>query len=304
MEKPTRFAMILRRWGLPSVMLGPFVLLITVFFFLPVLLIAILAFTNMDSAMRWDFNGLANFNKLISDPHFFEIASNTVVYVFFTLLINVFWGLGLGLLTSYFIKKESIGLAVKTIWMLPRISPPVVYILIWLWFFDPSQYGVLNSFRSLFALPPEKWLSESPMMAVILANGLIGASFGMVIFSSAIKSIPADLFMAARVDGASHRSIILDLIIPAVRWPLMFVTLWQILSLLTSYEYILLLTKGGPLFESEVLALYSYHTAFQNFEYGYGSAVALALVFIALFFSFIFWKVFGMGKMIRASRIE
>lgn len=304
MEKSNRMTMILRRWGLPSVMLGPFVLLISIFFFLPVVLITILAFTNMDSAMRWNYNGLSNFKKMLSDPHIFEIINNTVVYVFFTLLINVFLGLALALLTTYFIKKETVGLVVRTIWMLPRISPPVVYVLIWLWFFDPSEYGVLNSLRSLFDLPPEKFLAENPMMAVILANGLIGASYGMIIFSAAIKSIPGDLFIAARVDGASHRSIIADLIIPAVRWPLMFVTLWQIMSLLTSYEYILLLTKGGPLFETEVLALYSYHKAFQNFEYGYGSAVALVLVLVALLFSFIFWKVFGMSKMIKASRIE
>ncbi|MDF2646807.1 MAG: ABC-type transporter, integral rane subunit [Paenibacillus sp.] len=304
MEQSNRFALIWRKWGLPSLMLGPFILLIAIFFFLPVVLIAILAFTSMDSAMRWDFNGLANFKKLILDPHYFEIIKNTVVYVFFTLLINVLFGFALGLLTTYFIKKETVGLVVRTIWMLPRISPPVVYILIWLWFFDPSQYGVLNSLRSLFDLPPEKWLVESPMTAVVLANGFIGASYGMIIFSAAIKSIPSDLFIAARVDGASHRSIIMDIIIPSVRWPLMFVTLWQIMSLLTSYEYILLLTKGGPLYETEVLALYSYHNAFQNFEYGYGSMVALVLVLVALLLSLIFWKVFGMSKMIRASRIE
>ncbi|WP_223812866.1 carbohydrate ABC transporter permease [Geobacillus sp. 47C-IIb] len=170
--------------------------------------------------------------------------------------------------------------------------------------FDPSEYGVLNSLRSFFGMPPIEWLSDYPMIAIILANGLIGASFGMIIFSSAIKSIPRDLFQAAQVDGASQWSIIKDIIIPAVRWPLMFVTLWQCLSLLTSYEYILLLTNGGPLFESEVLALYSYHKAFQNFEFGYGAAISLVLVLIALIFSLITWKTFGMKKMISSSRIE
>lgn len=153
-------------------------------------------------------------------------------------------------------------------------------------------------------MPPVKWLSAHPMTAVILANGLIGVSFGMIIFSSAIKSIPKNLFHAANVDGASQWSIIKDIIIPAVRWPLMFVTIWQFLSLFTSYEYILLLTDGGPLFGSEVLALYSYHKAFQNFEYGYGSAISLILVLIALIFSLIMWKMFGMKKMMGSSRIE
>ncbi|WP_445492597.1 carbohydrate ABC transporter permease [Niallia sp. 03133] len=285
-------------------MLGPFFLLITLFFFIPVLLIAILAFTGMDSAMRWEFNGLLNFKKLISDPNIWLVLKNTIVYVGFTLLINVFFGLALGILTTYFIQKDSVGLIFRTIWMLPRISPPVVYILLWLWFFDPSEYGVLNSLRALFDMAPAEWLISHPMEAIIVANGFIGASFGMIIFSSAIKSIPQDLFQAARVDGASQWSIIKDIIIPSIRWPLMFVTIWQFLSLLTSYEYIILLTKGGPLFESEVLALYSYHKAFQNFEFGYGSAVSLVLVILALLFTFIMWRWFGLKKMLGSSRIE
>jgi inositol-phosphate transport system permease protein len=304
MEKSSMLSGILKKWGFPSLMMGPFMLLITVFYFLPVILIAILSFTSMDSAMKWDFNGFANFSKLFTDPNLVKILQNTFVYVLFTLFINVFLGLVLGLLTTYFIQKESVGLTVRTIWMLPRISPPVVYVLLWLWFFDPSQYGVFNSIRALLNMPAKEWLATYPMTAVILANGLIGASYGMIIFSSAIKSIPADLFQAARVDGASHFSIIKDIILPAMRWPLMFVTIWQLLSLLTSYEYILLLTKGGPLFESEVLSLYSYHTAFKNFEYGYGSATALILVLVALIFTFILWKVFGMSKMLGSSRIE
>jgi len=293
-----------KKWKLPAIMLGPFIILIFLFFFLPVLLTAILAFTSMDSSMKWDFNGLENFRSIITDPNILLIVKNTAIYVFFTFLINVFFGLALGILTTYFVQREFIGLTFRAIWMLPRISPPVVYILLWLWFFDPSEYGVLNSLRSFFGMPPIEWLSDYPMIAIILANGLIGASFGMIIFSSAIKSIPRDLFQAAQVDGASQWSIIKDIIIPAVRWPLMFVTLWQCLSLLTSYEYILLLTNGGPLFESEVLALYSYHKAFQNFEFGYGAAISLVLVLIALIFSLITWKTFGMKKMISSSRIE
>ncbi|WP_129729571.1 carbohydrate ABC transporter permease [Ectobacillus funiculus] len=295
---------VLKRWKLPAIMLGPFVILIFLFFFLPVILIAIIAFTNMDSAMNWTFNGLTNFHKLVTDPNIVQIIKNTVLYLGFTLLINVGFGLALGILTTYFVQKESVGLVFRTIWMLPRISPPVVYALLWLWFFDPSAYGVLNSLRALVHMSPVDWLTTHPMTAIILANGVIGASYGMIIFSSAIKSIPRDLFQAAMVDGASHWAIIRDIIVPAVRWPLMFVTLWQFLSLLTSYEYILLLTKGGPLFDSEVLALYSFHSAFKNFEFGYGAAVSLVLVIVALLFSFVMWKFFRMEKMLGSSKIE
>ncbi|MCM3706945.1 sugar ABC transporter permease [Cytobacillus firmus] len=294
----------MRKHSLPWLMLAPFLILIVIFFFLPIILIAVNAFTDMDSALQWTFNGIDNFKKMLLDPNMPEILKNTFIYVFFTLAINVLFGLVLGLLTSYFIQKESVGLLFRTIWMLPRISPPVVYVLLWLWFFDPSPYGILNSLRALVDLPPGEWLSSNPKTAIVLANGMIGASFGMIIFSSAIKSIPENLFQAAKVDGASQWSIIQDIIIPAIRWPLMFVTMWQLLSLLTSYEYILLLTGGGPMVESEVLSLYSYHKAFESFEYGYGSAVSLVLVVIALGFSAIIWKVFGMKKMMGTSRVE
>lgn len=294
----------LKQWNLPVIMLGPFLILILLFFILPVILTAILAFTDMGSAMRWDFSGIANFKKLFSDPNISKILKNTFVYVSFTLLINVFFGLTLALFTTYFVQKERYSLFFRTIWMLPRMTPPVIYALLWVWFFDPSQYGLLNGIRSLFDLPPTNIIGTEPMLLIVLANGIIGASFGMIIFSSAIKSIPQDMFYAANIDGASHWSIIKDIIVPVIRWPFMFVTLWQLLSLLTSYEYILLITNGGPVYESEVLALYSYHSAFQNFQYGYGAAISLILVVIALICTFILWKVFKVKDMIAPSRIE
>lgn len=295
----------LKKWKLPAFMLGPFLVLIIMFFFLPVLLTAALAFTNMGPSMQWEFNAVQNFQKLFSDPNLTKILTNTAVYVGFTLLINVFFGLTLALFTTYFARKERHGLFFRTIWMLPRMSPPVVYALLWVWFFDPSEYGLLNGIRAIFFdLPPINIIGNEPMFIVILANGFIGASFGMIVFSSAIKSIPQDLFYAASVDGASHWSIIKDIIMPAIRWPFMFVTIWQLLSLLTSYEYILLITDGGPLNESEVLALYSYHKAFQHFEYGYGAAISLILVVIALICTFILWRFFRVKEMMRTSRID
>ena len=82
-----------KKWKLPAIMLGPFIILIFLFFFLPVLLTAILAFTSMDSSMKWDFNGLENFRSIITDPNILLIVKNTAIYVFFTLLFNVFFGL-------------------------------------------------------------------------------------------------------------------------------------------------------------------------------------------------------------------
>lgn len=294
----------LKDWKLVLFLISPFLLLITVFYLAPIIITAILSFTSMGSAMRWDFNGIQNFQTFFRDPNIPTVLQNTAIYLLATLGLNVGMGLLLGLLTSYFVQKETIGLIVRTIWMLPRISPPVVYTLIWIWFFDPSRYGILNSLRSLIGLDPVNWLMNQPMTAVVLANGLVGASFGMIIFSSAIKSIPEDMYHAASIDGASQWGIVKDIILPTIKWPVMFVTMWQTLSLVTSYEIILLLTDGGPVMRSEVLALYGYHRAFQYFDYGYGAALSLILVVIALGLAFLIWKVFGLQNMLGKSRLN
>src|SRR5690606_16086534 len=104
-----------KKWRLPVIMLGPFLILVVIFYFIPVILTAILAFTGMDSSMRWEFIELNNFRKLLADPNIGLILKNTVTYVLFTLVINVFFGFILALLTTYFIRWERTSLFFRTI---------------------------------------------------------------------------------------------------------------------------------------------------------------------------------------------
>lgn len=289
---------------LPYLLLSPFLLLVILFFLMPVIVTAIMAFTDMDFAMQWNFVGFANFQRIIEDPNFNQLIWNTIKYVLGTLSINVLFALFLAILTSYFIQNERTSTTYRAVWMLPRISPPIIYIVLWMWLLDPSDMGILNSIRAMFGAEPYFWVGNHAMTIVILVNGLVGASYGMTIFSAAIKSIPVSLFRAAKVDGASDHSVIFDIILPAIKWPIMFVSIWQLLSLLTSYEYILLLTDGGPMIESEVWALHAYHKAFANLEFGYGAALALILVMVALVCTLIMLRLFGFDKMLKSSRID
>lgn len=289
---------------LPYLLLTPFLLLVVLFFFMPVVLTAIMSFTDMDFAMSWNFIGFGNFKRIINDPNFLKLVLNTVKYVMGTLCINVLFALALAIMTAYYIQNEKTSTTYRAIWMLPRMSPPIVYIVLWMWLLDPSGMGIFNTIRETFGMDPYPWVGNHAMTIVILVNGLIGASYGMTIFSASIKSIPVSLFRAARVDGASNRSVIFDIVLPAIKWPIMFVSIWQLLSLLTSYEYILLLTDGGPLIESEVWALHAYHKAFANLEFGYGAALALVLVMVAVICTLIMLKIFGFDRMLKSSRID
>jgi len=285
--------------------IGPFLVLIILFYLIPVVLTVIMSFTGMDFTLEWKFVGLKNYIKLCQDKSAGIAALNTLKYVASTLLINVGFGFLLAITTTYFTKKQNTGLLFQTIWMLPRMTPAVIYALLWLWFLDPTEYGMLNAFfGKLFNAPPRDWILTSPMPVVIIANGLIGASLGMVVFSAAIKSIPESYFHAASVDGATDWDIIRYVIIPFLKWPIMFMTIWQTLSLLTSYEYILLITDGGPLNKSEVWALYSYHKAFGSYEFGYGAAISVVLVIIAVIIALVMLKVFGYDAMMNRGKTK
>jgi inositol-phosphate transport system permease protein len=245
-----------------------------------------------------------NIERMLSgDRRLFGVLTTTLMYVLFTLAIfNVGYGLILALVTTTLPQRT--GAFFRAVWLLPRMSPSVVYALLWTWVVAPTDYGLLNQILAGFGLPVFDMKSQTPMLLIVLANGFIGASFGLIIFTSAIRSIPEHLFHAARVDGAGDLAIIWYVTLPAIRWQLSFVTLYQALSLLVSFEYIWLITDGGPFFDTTVWALYVYERAFGNGQYGYGAALSLALVVIGIAVALLLWHFFDMRALLQKPRIE
>ncbi|GAH55437.1 unnamed protein product, partial [marine sediment metagenome] len=255
----------------------------------------------------WD---LKNYVKIFTNRFFPKILGNTIMYTALTLfLFNVGMGLVLALLTTNIDRRA--GFFFRVIWLLPRITPVVVYIIMWKALAGPEPMGIINHYIlvPLGLSDGELLINIYPWVFVILTNGFIGASFGMIIFTSAIESIPKDYTMASKVDGASTWQTIRYITIPMIRWPLLFVTTYQTLSLLTSFEYILLLTEGGPrLYQTEVWALMAYHKAltsyFGNTQWGYGSAWAVILVIIGVVMAIVYLRMFRFRELVQEPRIE
>jgi inositol-phosphate transport system permease protein len=236
-----------------------------------------------------------------------NIVVNTVVYVLGTLLIfNTTFGLILAILTTSIGRRASTFF--RAVWLLPRFTPPVVYGIIWLALLQPTGRGMFNSARGFFGLETIDWIAAYPWGVIIVTGGFIGASMGMVIFAAAIESIPEDYRRAAKVDGASWLQEIRYVILPLIRWPLLFITAYQTLSLLTSYEYILIITSGGPFFSSSVWSLYAYKLAFDaysgTYAYGYGAALSTILVVIGIIASVAYWRLFKFKEMMAEPKIE
>lgn len=285
--------------------LGPAVALLFAFFILPIVVDIAIAFTDMGQTIRVHAFTLENFERMFGgDRRMLQSLGRTFIYVIGTLgFFNVTFGLLLALATTAV--PERLGSFFRAIWLLPRMSPSVVYALLWAWTVDPTEHGLLNQIlHDVFGAGVYDMKNAQPMMLIILANGFIGASMGMIIFTSAIRSIPEHIFHAARVDGASGWRIVWHVILPSIRWPLSFITVYQTLSLLVSFEYIWLITNGGPFYDTTVYALYVYKRAFEHGQYAYGAALALGLVIIGIAAALLMWRFMDMKRLLQEPRIE
>ncbi len=300
-----RAAAVARRARLDRLLfLGPATLLLLLFYVLPVVVDLVIAFTDMGRNLQVTRFTTENVARIFGgDRRLSQVLTNTLVYVLFTLaFFNVGYALLLALVSTAL--PERAGAFFRAVWLLPRMSPSVVYALLWTWVVAPTDYGLLNQIGAAVGLPRLDPKSDAPMLVVILANGFIGASFGMIIFTSAIRSIPVHLFHAARVDGAGGLQVIRHVTLPQIRWHLSFVTLYQALSLLVSFEYIWLITDGGPFYDTTVWALYVYQRAFVSGQYAYGAALALALVLVGIVVALLLWRFFDMRALLQRPRIE
>lgn len=288
-----------------AIFLGPALILLACFFIAPVIVDLGLAFTDMDRTLKVTTFTLENFERMATrDSRLLASLGVTAIFVVATLgIFNVTFALLLALVTTAV--PRGFGAFFRAVWLLPRMSPSVVYALLWLWVVDPNERGLLNQILiHVFGMAPVDLRSNHPLLVIILANGFVGASLGMIIFTSSIRSIPEHLFHAARADGAGWLSIVRHIILPAMRWPISYMTIHQSLSLLVSFEYILLITGGGPFYDTTVFSLYAYRRAFETGQYAYGAALSLVLIVIGVVAALVLWRLMDMRKLLQPARIE
>jgi len=289
--------------------LFPSLLLIVLFFFLPVLITLFVSGTNMSSSTgfhAWKWIGLSNYHKIAIHPETPKHLWLTVKYVAVTLVFfNVGMALVVSLITTHIARGA--GFFFRALWLLPRITPTVIYVMMWKFLGANAPYGVFNQLIiQPLGLTPQDWVPAASFLFIVLVNGYIGASFGMIIFTSAIEAIPKDIMIASLVDGASFFQRVRYVILPYIRWPLLFVTTYQTLSLMTSFEQIMVLTDGE--FNTEVWSLWAYHKALQNywgnFQWGFGNALAAILVVIGIVLGIIYMRYFKFDELVQEPKIE
>lgn len=265
----------------------PALILLGIFVLVPVVYCIVYAFTDLrlTGAAHTHFIGLENFRRAFTDQAFYHSLVLTLIFTIISAIIgqNAF-GLAIALLMRRAPKivRSLAGAVVITAWVVPEI---VAAYLLYAFFNDT---GTLDRILVYLHLPQENWLFTLPILAVSLANIWRGTAFSMLIYSAALDEVPKDLTEAAEVDGANALQRFANVIMPVLRRTFMTNLMLITLQTLSVFGLIWGMTRGGPNNESQTLPIYTYDAAFQSYQIGYGTAVALILLLIGALFSVIY----------------
>ena len=259
----------------------PAVVIIGLFGVAPIVWSALLSFQK-NNLLTPDtpFVGTANYRQMVHDPVVAQAIRHTLIYtVLFvpgTMVVGLFLAVAMNRKIRFISLYRTAAYATMAI---STISEAIVFI----WLFDPS-YGVVNYFLSWFGVPPQQFLnSPSQALYVIVIMTIWGwTGFVVVIYLAALQGVPQHLTEAAAIDGAgpwqAFRRVTLPLLSPAS----LFLAVWLTINALQLFDEVYLSTQGGPLNATTVLVYYLYIQAFQQFNFGYASAIAYFLFLVII----------------------
>ncbi len=290
----------------PLWFLLPFMVVVFIFFVLPILFSIVITFTEFDIRYTPTFIGLDNYEKLFRDPNLMSILGVSLIYAISALALVMLMSLIISILTQFFVKQKMLRYAYRTIWLAMNALPSIIYAIVIKGVFSPTADGAANALALALGVinEPIAWFNNIPLLLVILTTGFLSGANGVIILSAAINAVPESYYNAARIDGTSEIGIVSQIILPSLKWPIMYLTITNAISLISGYMYILLLTDGGPNMKTSTLSLYAYQTAFDRLDYGYGSAIALFVVAISVVLVLIMFKLFDFDEMIKPSRVD
>ena len=267
--------------------LAPAAIMILIFIFYPVVRTVLLGFQSFKlyDQSNIGYNGLENFRKLLEDPNFSRILTNTFLWVF----VSVFFQFTIGFSLALLLKKKFkiIGLYQGLIFI-PWALSGFLMGLVWKWIFDES-FGVLNDALLKLGLIDSRipWLSDArwAMAAVIIANIWYGVTFFVIMILAALQGVPKEMLEAAELDGANRFQTLFSVIIPYIRATLILIVLLRIMWITNFPDLIFGMTQGQPAGRTHILSSWLIEKLTLDADWGAASAVGLMIMVILFVFT-------------------
>lgn len=241
---------------------------------------------NLLSSESARFVGAANYRKLFADPVFRQALVNSAVYSFGSVAVSALLGLTLALLTESLVGRR--GRVLRALLLTPWAVPFVVVAFLFRYMYLQNGGAINAVLLSAGAIStPISWLNVSSlaMPAVMLTNIWVMTPFFFLLLSAALAGIPVEVIESARVDRARASSMILRIKLPFLRNALVIGSLLMIIANFNDFAKIWAMTQGGPGYSTTTLVIYVYRQAFENFAFGYASAIGVVWLLLLLVFA-------------------
>ena len=266
--------------------LAPALVLIFVFFFLPVLASLVLSVTDFDiyaianpSSTR--FVGLANYVKLFHAPEFWQALKNTLYFAVVGGPLTIAVSLGAALLlNARLVRFKSF---FRTIYFTPFVTTLVAVAIVWRYLYH-TRYGLLNYGLAHLGIAPIDWLGNPhwAMPAIILMSVWKNFGYNMLIFIAGLQAIPQDLYDAAEIDGAGPTRRFFAVTLPLLGPTLLFVSVITMIGYCQLFSEPYVMTNGGPLRATTSVVLMMYEEGFRWWRMGYAASIAFVLFIVIL----------------------
>ncbi|MGO3209703.1 carbohydrate ABC transporter permease [Brachybacterium sp. AOP42-C2-15] len=227
--------------------------------------------------------GLENYQKLIADPVFWNSLKVTVWYV----LINIGVQTVVALLIGVLMQRLTQSTILRSLVLTPYLVSNVVAAIVFLWILD-TQLGIFNIFLQWIGFDPVSfWANETWVIPTIaLVNVWRHMGYTALLLFAGLQSIPVYLYEAARTEGAGEIAQFRRITLPLLRPILALVLIMTIIGSFQVFDTVSVTTQGGPADASKVLQMYIYENAFAQYQFGYASALSVALLVILMVITF------------------
>ncbi len=281
-----RYMTHIRKHALPYLLILPSVLFLLAIEFYPLGVGLLEAFKYHNRVQPWatQFNGLDNFVKAFND-HTVRIALRTSFVMMFGIVgLSYVLGLIAGVLLNLNIRMRGL---YRALILIPWVAPPVVSFISWQWMLN-DQFGIINRLLMRAGIinehEPILWLADPTlaMVSIIVVGAWSRFPFMMITILAALTAIPDDLREAASIDGATPFQTFRHIIFPMILPVSVIATLLQAIWVFNDFGLPFVLTGGGPANATTPLILLAYKEAFQRFNIGYGTSLAVISMVLML----------------------
>jgi ABC-type sugar transport system permease subunit len=270
----------------PYGFISPFFIGFLIFQLLPNAFSLYLSFAEWNGMGAIEFQGLRNFTLMFQDAKFWNALKVTFIITIFCTIVGTAGATLLAVLLENV--DDQLASILRVAFFLPSVTSVVVIGYIWKQLYS-GDYGFFNTLLGWMGLPPQQWLTDPKLALPALLVMLIWAGLGWdsLIITAGLRSIPEEVYDAGKVDGTNGWTQFWYITLPLLQPTLLFVLVTGVIFLWGIFAQPSILTGGGPLRQTQTVAMYLYDVGFRYHKFGYASAIAVILSLIMFVSSYL-----------------